>query len=51
MTKKTKVIYIIGSVIIGVAALLIILFGLMAGGVLNARQSKLIICSATRAFV
>ncbi len=51
MTKKTKVIYIIGSVIIGVAALLIILFGLMAGGVLNARQSKLIISSATRAFV
>lgn len=48
--KRSKFIYIIGSIIIGVTALLIVLFGLIAGGVINATQTKLVFASATEEF-
>lgn len=47
MIKKSKFIYIIGSAIIGVIALLIVFFALIASGVINVRQSKLVFSSAT----
>lgn len=48
--KRSKFIYIIGSIIIGVTALLIVFFGLIAGGVINATQTKLVFASATEEF-
>lgn len=51
MTRKSKIIYIVGSVVIGIAAALIILFGLMLGGVINVRGNTLVISSASREFV
>lgn len=51
MTKKSKIIYIVGSVAIGIIAALIIIFGLMLGGVINTRGNKLVISSASREFV
>ena len=47
MIKKSKFIYIIGSAIIGIIALLIVFFTLIASGVINIRQNKLIFASAT----
>lgn len=51
MTKKSKIIYIVGSVAIGIIAALIIIFGLMLGGVINTRGNKLVISSVSREFV
>ncbi|MDE5942808.1 MAG: transglutaminase-like domain-containing protein [Clostridia bacterium] len=51
MTKKSKIIYIVGSVVIGVAAMLIILCGLMLGGVLDFSNNKLVVSSASAEFV
>ncbi len=51
MTRKSKIIFIVGSVVIGIAAALIILFGLMLGGVINVRGNTLVISSASREFV
>lgn len=51
MTKKSKIIYIVGSVVIGVAAALIILLGLMLGGALDGGGNVLVISSASREFV
>ena len=51
MTRKQKIIYIVGSAVIGIAAVLIILFGLMLGGVIGAGSNKLVISSASHEFV
>ncbi|MDE6869005.1 MAG: transglutaminase-like domain-containing protein [Clostridia bacterium] len=51
MTGKSKIIYIVGSVVIGIVAMLIILFGLMMGGVLNFSGNKLVISSSSCEFV
>ncbi|MDE7454076.1 MAG: transglutaminase-like domain-containing protein [Clostridia bacterium] len=50
MTRKSKIIYIVGSVVIGIASVLIILFGLILGGVITLGDSKLVISSASREF-
>lgn len=47
MVKKSKFIYIIGSAVIGISALLIVFFALIAGGVINVRQNKLVFTSGT----
>ena len=51
MVKRSKFIYIIGSVIIGVIALLIVLFARIAGGVINATQKKIVFASASTEFI
>ena len=51
MTKKSKIIYIVGSIIIGVVALLAVLLGLIAGGVIDSRQTKLVFASQSYEFV
>ena len=51
MSGKSKLIYIVGSVIIGITALLIILLGLVAGGVITVTETRIVISSASQEFV
>ena len=51
MTRKAKIIYIIGSVIIGVVSLLAVLLSLVASGAIDARQTKLVYASFSNEFV
>ena len=50
MTRKSKIIYIVGSVAIGVAAVLIIFLELIASGVIDVKQRALVITSASADF-
>ncbi|MDE6105445.1 MAG: transglutaminase-like domain-containing protein [Clostridia bacterium] len=50
MTRKSKIIYIVGSIAIGVAAVLIIFLALIASGVIDAKQRVLVISSASANF-
>lgn len=49
--KRSKFIYIIGSVILGVIALLTVFFILTASGVIDVTQKKLVISSSSAEFV
>lgn len=51
MTKKSKIIYVVGSIIIGVAAMLIVLLGLIVGGVLDEGRKRLVFSSESYEFV
>lgn len=42
MVKRSKIIYIVGSLLIGVVSLLAVLFALIAGGVVGGAQTKLV---------
>ncbi len=50
MTKKSKWIYIIGSIVIGVVALLTVLGVLIAGGFVNVEKRKIVIESKSHEF-
>ncbi|MDE6613423.1 MAG: transglutaminase-like domain-containing protein [Clostridia bacterium] len=50
MTRKSKIIYIVGSIAIGVAAVLIIFLALIASGVIDVKQRVLVIASASADF-
>ena len=45
MLKRSKLIYIVGSVAIGVVCVLVVLFGLIAGGAVSGGGAKLIFAS------
>lgn len=47
MIKQSKAVYIIGSIIIGIVTILGILAGLIFGGVLDARSTKLVFTTKT----
>lgn len=51
MGRGSKIIYIVGSVLIGIIALLIVLFALIASGAIDARQTKLVFASESESFV
>ena len=51
MTRKAKIIYIVGSVIIGVVSLLAVLLSLIASGAVDTRQTKLVYASVSGEFV
>lgn len=51
MTKKSKLIYIVGSLILGVAFLLLLSVILIVGGVFNADDDSLIFASDTAEFI
>ena len=42
MVKRSKIIYIVGSLLIGVVSLLAVLFALIAGGGVGGVQTKLV---------
>lgn len=45
MLKRRKIVYILGSAIIGIASILLIYFTLMTTGVIQTRRNTLVICS------
>jgi len=49
--KKSKFVYIVGSVAIGVVALLIVFFALLASGAIKASRTEIVISSATATYV
>ncbi len=51
MAKKSKLVYIIGSIAIGVVALITVLGVLIAGGFVNVATTKLVLSSASKEFV
>ncbi len=51
MTKKSKLVYIIGSIAIGVIALLVVLCTLIAGNFVNVNKNKLVFASSSAEYV
>ena len=51
MTLKTKIIYIAGSVVIGILSVLTVIFGLIGAGVIDGRQKKIVFSSATKSLI
>ena len=50
-SKARIVLYIVGPAVIGVAVLLVVLFVLIAGGAVDATQTKLVFSSASNEFI
>ena len=50
MLRKTKLIYIMGSAVIGVLTVLTVLFAMISTGVIDGRQKKVVFASASAVF-
>ena len=44
---KTKLIYVIGSIILGFLSIIGVFFGLAAGGVISTEQARIVIASGS----
>lgn len=47
MLKSSKMVYLIGSIIIGLLSVLVVYFSLIGAGVVNVVERRLVLCSAT----